>query len=330
MLPALVLTLLLLPFLFYPQLCRLPSAQTAVLIGFTFLLLGIFCAWNGSITGIRTSLWIEERAQGAASRLRAHIGSLPFPSEGTAALLQALVTGDRSGLSEHSVAVFRSSGASHILALSGLHMGVIYLVFDKASQLMGRSPAARNIRFWLLLGGSGFFTLMAGAGPSLVRAFLFITINETLRLLGRPRKALRVLCLALLLQLVLEPSAIRSLGFQLSYLAMAGIFLLFPLLDGCYPPSGRFDPFRKIWSLSALSIACQAFTGPLVWLRFHTFPRYFLLTNLLAMPLTTALLGTAVLTLVLSAAGLCPAFLYTATDTLCRLLVGVLEIIAAM
>ena len=111
---------------------------------------------------------------------------------------------------------------------------------------------------------------------------------------------------------------------------MAGIFLLYPVLDGWYPRSSRFDPVRKIWEAAALSISCQVFTGPLAWLRFHTFPTYFLLTNLLALPLTTLLVGSAVATLILRGIGCCPGFLIQATDVLCRALVWILQVISSM
>ena len=171
---------------------------------------------------------------------------------------------------------------------------------------------------------------MTGAGPSIMRAFLFILIGETLRLLGRPRNAVRVLCLALFVQLVLDPEAIGELGFQLSYLAMAGIFLLYPVLEKWYPEGSARNPLRRIWQAAALSISCQVFTGPLAWYRFHTFPRFFLLTNLFAIPLTTCLMVTAVLTVALSAIGVCPAALIQATDLLCRALTEVLGLIASM
>lgn len=330
MLPCVLLFLIVLPCFLREKLIRLPGAQSLWLLVLTFLLLGIFCAWNARQPGVGVQLRVQDWADGAVGRLRALIDTLPFRDPGTAALLRALLTGDRSGLSRETVAAFRESGASHVLALSGLHIGIIYLIFDKLTRVLGHTPAARRIRFGLIVLGAGFFTLMTGAGASIVRAFLFIVINETLRLLGRPRKAVRVLCLALMVQLVLEPGAIREVGFQLSYLAMAGIFLLYPVLDAWYPASVSWDPMRKIWSMAALSISCQLFTGPLAWLRFHSFPRYFLLTNLLALPLTTALMATAVTTVVLGALGWSPALLITATDGLCRLLVRVLEIIASM
>ncbi len=302
------------------------SDASLPLILCSFLLLGLFCYVNSSISygdGLRFPM-----AERAAGGLCAFIDSIPFAHENSAPLLKALLTGDRSSLPKECIEVFRKSGASHILALSGLHIGIIYLIFDKLTFVLGKSPRALLGRFILLILGAGFFTLMTGAGPSIVRAFLFILINETLRLSGRERKPMRVLCVALLIQLALDPSAINSLGFQLSYLAMAGIFILFPVMDAWYPKGIAFDPMRKIWSASALSISCQVFTGPLVWLRFHSFPKYFLLTNLFALPLTTILMATAIFTLALHSAGICPHFLIAATDGLCTLLVWVLKLIS--
>ena len=328
--PALLLPLVALPVLLRERLLRLGGKPAVGIILGVFLLLGVFCALNAAIPVAGTKSRLTALAAGAAESLRAFIGSLPFPSEGTAPLLQALLTGDRSGLAPETVAAFRGSGASHILALSGLHMGMLYIIFDSLTKPLGHSRPAQIIRFVLVLGGAGFFTLMTGAGPSIVRAFLFIALNETLRLLNRPRKATRVFCVALLIQLVLDPSVISSLGFQLSYLAMAGIFLLYPMLEKFYPEGSDYNPLRWIWKAAAMSISCQVFTAPLVWFRFHTFPKWFLLTNLLAVPLTTLTVWSAVIVLAFAAVGICPQILLDITDALCRLLTGVLEIIASM
>ena len=329
-LPSLLLPLLTLPCLFKGKLLSLPEKTAVGIVLGSFLLLGLFCAATSALSYADEPFWMETAAHGAAEKLRALIDGLPWESGGTAPLLKALLTGDRSGLPAHTVAVFRSSGASHLLALSGLHIGIIYLLFDKLTWLMGRTKTALYLRFGLIVSGAGFYTLMTGASPSIVRAFLFILIGETLRLAGRPRKPSRVLCLALFIQLVLDPAAIRSLGFQLSYLAMAGIFILYPRMQKWYPEGPQWNPLRRIWQAAALSISCQVFTGPLVWLRFHTFPRHFLLTNLLAIPLTTALVATALVTLLLAGAGWSVPLLLKATDTLANLLQGVLEIISSM
>ena len=324
------LGLAVLPVLLQRKLLEWPEPVSVSVLLLAYLLLGFCSAGLASLPYATTSPlsapWILE----AGERLKAHIAGIPFPSEGTAPLLTALLTGDRSGLARETVSAFRESGASHILALSGLHLGIIYVLLDRLTRVAGQTPPARYLRFGAIVFSAGFFTLMTGASPSLVRAFLFILINEILRLTGRPRKASRVLCLALLVQLVLDPSAISSVGFQLSYLAMAGIFLVYPSLEAWYPPSPAWDPFRRIWKAATLSISCQLFTGPLAWWRFHSFPRHFLLTNLLALPLTTALMTSAVLTVALCAIGLCPPVLINITDALCNWLQRALEIIATM
>ena len=295
-----------------------------------FLLLGAFCAFADAFPGADTATFLERRASAWAERLRAFIDGIPFPSAGTAPLLKALLTGDRSGLSADTVRVFRESGGAHLLALSGLHIGILYLLLSRLLWPLGNSPRARRLRYALIVLAAGLFTLMTGASPSIVRAFLFIFLNETARIACRPRDPLRILSTALLIQLVLTPSAISSTGFQLSYLAMAGIFLLFPILEGWYPKGSRYDPVRKVWEAAALSISCQVFTGPLAWFRFHSFPTYFLLTNLFALPLTTLLMGSAVTTLVLQGIHCCPGFLLHATDWLCRTLVWILQVISSM
>ena len=295
-----------------------------------FLLLGAFCALAEALPGPETETFLERWAASLGARSRAFIDSIPFPHGETAPLLKALLTGDRSGLPPETVRVFRESGGAHLLALSGLHIGILYLFLSKLLWPLGNSPIARRFRFVLTVLSAGFFTLMTGASPSIVRAFLFIVINETSLLLNRPRNALRVLSAALLVQLVLDPSAIASTGFQLSYLAMAGIFLLYPVLEGWYPEGLRIDPVRKVWQAAALSISCQLFTAPLAWFRFRTFPTFFLLTNLLAMPLTTLLMGSAVTTLLLRGLHACPGFLIRATDALCGVLVWILQVISSM
>ena len=325
---AAILPLAALPFFLREKLLKANGKALGAVFCAEFILLGLFCALNASLVPEDGFSGLKAAAANGASKLRGLIGTIPFKNGGTAPLLDALLTGDRSGLSRETMSAFRQSGASHILALSGLHMGIIYLLFDKLTGVLGRSPVARHVRFWIILLAAGYFTLMTGAAPSIVRAFLFIAINEILHLSGRPRNAVRVLCLALLTQLVIQPHVISTLGFQLSYLAMAGVFILYPVMEKWYPESR--SPLRWVWKSAAMAISCQVFTGPLVWYRFHTFPRYFLLANLLTLPLVTVLMTAAVVTIVLQAAGICPQAAVWATDSAAKLLTGVLEIIASL
>ena len=261
------------------------------------------------------------------------IDSAPWPHEGTAGLLRAILTGNRDALPRETVSVFRASGASHILALSGLHLGIIYLLAGRILLALGNSRTGAIARSAILILLCGFYAIVTGASPSIVRAFLFICINEiAAHSPGRRKNGITVLCTALLLQLVFKPQVISSLGFQLSYLAMMGIFTLYPRLEGWYPSSRRFrrDPIAWIWRSMALTVSCQVFTAPLVWLRFRTFPKYFIITNLIALPLTWAMVVCAVITLALFACGLPMPLLIKVTDTLANTLVSALEIIASM
>lgn len=303
-----------------------------------FLLTGIFSSLSYSIaSGIPEygSGIVSTAAAKAVGHLRATIDAIPYPSETTGPLVKALLTGDKSDLPKEITGIFRDSGASHILALSGLHLGVLYLLLTRLTSPLGNSPKARKSRYSLIIVAALFYSIMTGATPSIIRAFLFITINETARLLGRKREPVRVLLAALTVQLALKPDVISSVGFQLSYMAMAGIFLLYPTMERIYPATSgsrlsRFNPFRKIWNAAMLSISCQIFTGPITWHYFHTFPKYFILTNLVALPLTSAIMTLSVATIALSFLGICPEPLVILNDHAMQALVFCLEIISGL
>lgn len=322
---------------------RKPLANNLLLPVLLFLC-GLLGAWTEALCGSAAAPgFLQEAAAGAAARFRAGIDAVPFPHRSTAPLLRALLSGDRSGLPRDTVAVFRASGASHLLALSGLHAGILYLFLSRLLSVLGNSPSIKRFRGITIILAAAFYTLMTGASPSMVRAFLFITLRESARLAGREPAPLSILALALSIQLTLRPSVLRTVGFQLSYGAMLGIFLLYPVLEKAYPaaephgPVGRWtvrhEPLRLVWNSAALSLACQLFTAPLAWLYFKTFPRYFLLTNLLAIPLTTCLVPVAVLTLAVHTAMPSTAaegILAGLTDRLAGLLQETLGIISSM
>ena len=305
-------------------------AAVAVLFG----VLGCFCALTDAAGDRAAAETAPEWAERAAAALRGTVDAVPYPSPSTGPLVKALTTGDRSGLDRATVQVFRRSGASHLLALSGLHLGILYMLLLRITALFGNRPVVRRARGLLLIVLSGVYTVVTGASPSIVRAFLFILLGETARLPGHPQPPLRIFCGALTLQLALNPSVLTSVGFQLSYLAMAGIYLLFPRLRAWYPSENpaadRRNLTRRIWEIMALSLSCQAFTAPAAWYYFRTFPKYFLLTNLLAMPLTTGLMLLSVAAVTLTAAGCCPSFLILLNDRAATLLLQVLGIIASM
>ena len=255
---------------------------------------------------------------------------IPFEDERTGPLLRALMTGDRSGLDRETVSAFRRSGASHLLALSGLHLGIIAMFVRYLLLILGNSRPAEIVRAVLLVGFCLAYTIACGASPSLVRALLFIVLQQVAALCpGRRSSPADRLCLAATIQLSFDPGAITSVAFQLSYLAMIGIVFIAPRLEAWYPStlmSARIDPFRRIWKGASVAIACQLTTAPVVFLRFGNFPQYFLLTNMLAMPVCELLLPLALLTLLLGS----PAPLIWITNKTATLLMAVLSVISNM
>lgn len=262
---------------------------------------------------------------GAARRLAMLIDSIPFKGESTSAVLKAFLLGDRSALPRETAALFRSAGASHLLALSGLHIGILYSLLSGVLRVAGRSRGARIARFALTVGAGAFYTVMTGAGPSIVRAFLFILLREGLLLSGRKAPLSGILQAALMIQLTLTPWVIHSVGFQLSYLAVGGIAVLHPSLSEVFP-SGT--PLKRIWDASMLTLSCQAFTAPLVWYRFGSLPGLFLICNLVAIPLTTAVIFASLVTITIAAAGFDPTAAIFVTDTLVSTLLGALSAVS--
>ncbi len=266
----------------------------------------------------------------AGEKFKKVIDGIPFDDAQNNALVKALLTGDRSGLSRETAAAFRDSGAAHILALSGLHLGIIYGVISKAAKIFGNSVAAAKFRSVLIILTTGAYCIMVGAGPSISRAFLFILLREGASLAERRTDLRTTLCGSFVIQVCIDAEAVRSVSFQLSYLAIAGIAYIYPPLKAMYPAGGlKRSPLRRIWDSAALSIACQAATGPLAWLRFGTFPQYFIITNLIALPLTGILIPAAIVTSLLGAAGICPAAAVNLTAFLADALRQSLQIIAA-
>lgn len=304
---------------------------------------GIFTGMTGSMLACSSladggPLW--RKLHSAAEATGRTIDSLPFCSGDTNAIIKALLTGNRSGLTKEIQETFRSSGASHILALSGLHLGIIYITVRKILSFAGNHPAALLARSILTIIICGLYTAATGAGPSITRAFLFILLGETARLTGRNSSPAGLILAALAIQLTVSPLSVKQAGFQLSYAAMAGIAFIYPVLkrfwstetedtkpDGS-PATGRIP--EKIWNSAAISISCQLTAGPVAYLYFGSFPLNFLLTNLIAVPLAGAVIPAALLSLILASAGICPQFLLDITETAVSALSASLGIIAGM
>lgn len=264
------------------------------------------------------------------------IDEIPFKNGNNKALVKALISGDRSELSSETKDVFRSSGASHLLALSGMHLGILYSILLILLYPLGNNPRLYKWKALIIMLIATVYTLICGASPSLVRALLFIYLNEAHKLLGRRKSAVRTLAIAMMIQLIISPQIISSISFQLSYLAMCGITLIYPKMQSWYPKVyknellNRIDIPRKIWEISSLSVSCQIFTAPLAWILFGTFPKYFLMTNMFAAPLTTVIMILSFICLSLSMLGCCPGAIIAWNEKTVSTLIKALTVISEM
>ena len=297
---------------------------------------GISCGFSDillSASGMKGRLAIA--AAGFGEKLGAVTDGLPFTSSATNAVMKAFITGDQTDMPESLKVTFRASGASHLLALSGFHLGIIYAIVKYSLSLAGNRRTALIVRSIVTVLICTSYTLATGASPSTVRALIFIALRETATITHRCSSLALLTLVSVVIQLAASPSSARSISFQLSYAAMAGIAFIYPWLKSAWPEEaghGRISWkfLRRIWNSAALSISCQITTGPLAWIYFHTFPRHFLLTNLIALPLAGAVIPGGILVIILNHAGICPEFMLKAVEFLVNILIRSLEIIATM
>jgi len=184
---------------------------------------------------------------------------------------------------------YRVSGAVHILAISGLHVGILYIVLFYSLSFLKRRPWGKIVFVLVIMTALWFFALLTGLSPSVLRAstmFSFVLIGQTL---SRYSNVYNSLAISAFILLFINPLLIFNVGFQLSYCAVLGIVILQPRLHNNLMRS-RLWLVDKISGLVAVSIAAQLATFPLSLYYFHQFPVYFWLTNIIVIPLATLIL----------------------------------------
>lgn len=320
--------------LLHPE--RRKSTKQWILIALAALCAGLVCGFTSAhISAGAITSELEIWAEGWGMKMQEAIDRIPFEDKRCNAVAKALITGEKSDIPRDIVQTFRKSGASHILALSGLHLGIIYSIITRSLSILGNYQRLWIPRSLIIMTICGLYTLATGAGPSILRAFLFIALTEYGKLTHRNHTTGQILFAALIIQLTISPISVKSVGFQLSYAAIAGIAFILPWMKSLWPGNRYDDHFiarctRGIWDTCAMAISCQITTGPLVWFYFGSLPEYFMLTNLTAVPLTGIIIPAIIVTLVLSAAGICPALLIQVTEGMMSGLLGLLENIAAI
>lgn len=212
------------------------------------------------------------------------------------AVLSAIVLGDKSHLTDEIRNSFMNTGAMHVLAVSGLHVGLIlYLLLfiaERFSKFISRRSALIGILIFLWI-----YAVITGLSPSVVRAVFMFSMLSVSQLISREYDSINILFFTAFCLLLYEPLYLYDIGFQLSYLAMLGIFLFYDPIQTLIQPKNKL--LSKIWQGTAIGLAAQIMTTPFSLYYFHQFPNYFILSNIGLMATSGVILGLGIAVLAL-------------------------------
>jgi len=213
-------------------------------------------------------------------------------------IAEALLIGYKEDLDKDLVQAYSNAGVVHIIAISGLHLGLIYVML---AWILNRLPFIKKsklIKLVLLLSCLWLFSILTGASGSVLRSavmFTFIVIGKNY---FRRSSVYNSLAGSAFLLLCYDPYLLWDVGFQLSYFALIGIVLLQQPISRLLYTKRKW--LRKLWDLLAVTFAAQVATFPLCIYYFHQFPNLFFLTNLIAVPLSTIILFAEILLIAVS------------------------------
>lgn len=210
-------------------------------------------------------------------------------------LLKAVCLGDRSGLTNDMRQSYSTAGGMHLLAVSGLHVGLIWWVLRHSLAWMVRLLRRELYRALTIIVLLWLYAFIAGFSSSVSRSvtmFTFFTISGIIDQRSSPVNGILVSAFILIL---INPGRILDVGFQLSYTAILGIVTIFPRLRTLWKVKNRI--LRWCWEATAVSLAAQLSTAPLVVYYFHQLPLYSLITNLFAIPLLSGMIALFVISI---------------------------------
>lgn len=222
-------------------------------------------------------------------------------------VINALLLGERKEVSKELLNDYSRAGAIHILAISGLHVGIVLLILSWILKPIEFFSQGKFVKLIITVIFLWFFAVLAGMSSSVIRAVTMFSAVALGQFLGRSNSVVYSLILSMFVLLLINPMSLLDVGFQLSYLAVYGIVSIQPRLFQLWKP--RWILIRKIWELSTVSLSAQLTVLPLSLFYFHQFPGLFLLSNLLIVPFLGLILFMGILIMILSLGSFLPEIL---------------------
>ncbi len=214
------------------------------------------------------------------------------------AVAAALVLGFRDHLDIEQINAFSSAGAMHVLAVSGMHVGILFMMLGVMLSWFDKLKRIRWLKHILLLLFIWFYAMITGFSPSVMRASVMISVIITGQMILRRGNIYNSMLLSATVLLLYNPFMITEVGFQLSFLAVFGIVAWHPVVFQWFEPANWL--IHKIWEITSVSISAQLMTFPLGLLYFHQFPLLFFISNLIVIPLAFVIMLCTIVLLVLS------------------------------
>lgn len=255
-----------------------------------FLLLSSSSTFLGRIAGIR-------------NQIRESLAKEGF-GEDESGVINALLLGQRQEVSKELLNDYSNAGAIHILAISGLHVGIILLILSRVFKPLEVFKKGKFFKLILIVIMLWFFALLAGMSASVVRAVTMFTAVAIGQSIQRKNSVIHSLVFSMFVLLLCNPMFLFDVGFQLSYLAVYGIVVIQPKLVRLWEPKWKL--LDKVWQLTTVSLAAQLSVLPLSLFYFHQFPGLFLVSNLVIVPFLGIILMGGILIIILSLCSLLP------------------------
>lgn len=213
-------------------------------------------------------------------------------------IASALTFGYKNDLNTFVKNIFSRTGAMHVLAVSGLHVGIIFLIVNSIISLLKIPFRYDWLGHFFILLIIWSYALITGLSPSILRATTMMSFFIIARVFNKHTSIYNVLFSSVFFLLFVNPFLIIDVGFQLSILAVFGILFFYPKIYNLI--NVKHYILKKIWAISSVSLAAQLTTFPISIFYFHQFPNLFLLSNIFVIPLVFILLIVGLFTIVLS------------------------------
>ncbi len=223
------------------------------------------------------------------------------------AIINALLLGQRQEISKNLLQNYQNAGAIHLLAVSGLHIGIILLFLSFLLQPLEKLKHGEFIKLFLIVILLWCFAIIAGLSASIVRAVTMFTAIAIVTVLNQEKNIYKALIVSVFFLLLFNSYYLFNIGFQLSYLAVFFIVWIQPMLSKLWSPSLKIVNY--FWQLITVSIAAQIGVLPLSLFYFHQFPGLFFVANLLIIPFLGIILGIGILIIVLALLDILPNFM---------------------